>query len=221
LSGSAESYPALTVITDDALSPARIEAVVEAACHATAIVVQLRARAWSGRQALATAERLRVLTRKSGSRLVINDRIDVAIAVDADGIHLPAAGIAPARARALLDARSGRRMTLGVSIHSAEEISALDGLADVVHFGPVLRTPSKDALGPPQGVDALRRVANTAATLGRPPRIVAVGGITHATAAQVLTHGAFGVAVIRAVMAAAEPDEAVRALSAALRRART
>lgn len=218
---SAELCRKLTVITDESLPAARIETIVEAACRAGGLTVQLRARGWSGRALHALAERLRELTRRSECLFVVHERIDIAIAVGADGVHLPAAGMALRHARALLDARSGPRMTVGVSVHSLDEIRALDGAADTLHFGPVFPTPSKKSFGPAQGIAALHRAAEAVAATGARTRVVAVGGITVESAVRAVASGAEGVAVIRAVMSAVDPEVAVRSFADALRSART
>ena len=210
----------LTLITDDRLMPERTLEVLEAACHATPLTVQLRARGWSGRDFHAAAERLRETTRRTGCRLVVHDRIDIAAAVDADAVHLPAAGIAPRRARDLMEARFRVRAELGVSVHSDSEIAALVGIADYVHFGPVFETASKLRFGPPQGIAALSNAAARVRTLDAAMRLVGVGGITTANARAVIDGGADGVAVIGAVMHAADPASAVRELADSIRRAR-
>jgi thiamine-phosphate pyrophosphorylase len=192
----------LSIITDDALAPEALSRIVESACAQARLVVQLRARDALGGRALALARRLREVTAAAGCLLVVNDRIDVALAADADGVHLPAAGMASERARRLL----GPRRLVGRSVHSFEEIErerAL-GAADYLQFGPVFATPSKAAWGEPQGLARLSR----AAQLARPLAVVAVGGIGVSNAAQVMAAGAGGVAVIGAVMHAADPAKA-------------
>ena len=210
----------VTVITDDALTPERTLAILEAACKAAPTTVQLRAREWNGRVFHASAERLRELTRRTGCRLVVHDRIDVAAAVEADGVHLPSAGIAANRARALMDARCRARAELGVSVHSEIEIDALAGVADYVHFGPVFETASKRRFGAPKGVAALASAVGRVRALRSPMRLVGVGGVTTTNARSVVDAGADGVAVIGAVMHAADPAAAIRDLLAALKRAR-
>jgi thiamine-phosphate pyrophosphorylase len=210
----------LTLITDDALTPERTLEAVEKACHAVPLTVQLRAREWSGRAFHAAAERLREATRRAGCRFVVHDRIDVAAAVAADGVHLPSTGIAPRRARELMDARFGVRAELGVSVHSESEIAALAGVADYVHFGPVFATASKERFGPPQGMASLSNAAARVRVLGSTMRLIGVGGITAANARLVIDGGADGIAVMGAVMRAADPASAARAIADALRRAR-
>lgn len=216
-----DSASLLTVISDDTLPADRVVAVFESVVRAVSVTIQLRARGWSGLEFHSAAERLREITRLASSRLVIHDRVDVAIAVGADGVHLPGDGIDPRRVRALLDARGRTSTTLGLSIHSTDEIRALGDEVDDVQFGPVFETASKRAFGPPQGLDGLRRAVEAARALGaQSPRVVAVGGIVSGQAGAVLAVGADGIAVIGAVMRAADPAGAACELVAALRRAR-
>jgi thiamine-phosphate pyrophosphorylase len=151
------------------------------------------------------AERLRVMTHDYGALLIVNDRLDVALAVGADGLHLPADGMMPERARAV----AGTDFLLGRSIHSLQEIVALrDQPLDYLQFGPIFETPSKARYGPPQGLEQLRQAVAAAGT--RP--IVAVGGMTSATAGSAMACGVAGVAVIGAIMHARHIGEATVAL---------
>jgi thiamine-phosphate pyrophosphorylase len=216
-----DSASLLTIISDDTLPPDRVIAIFEAVASAVPVTVQLRARRWNGLEFHRAAERLREVTRLTGSRLVVHDRVDVAIAVRADGVHLPADGIDPRRVRALLDARNRPSTTLGLSVHSTDEIRALGGEVDCVQFGPIFETASKRAFGPPQGLDGLHRAVEAArALVVRSPQVVAVGGIVSRLAHAVLGEGADGIAVIGAVMRATDPAAAARELVAALRRGR-
>jgi thiamine-phosphate pyrophosphorylase len=204
--------PFLCLVTDDELSADRIVAVVESACAAGRIVVQLRARNRGGRELFVLAQRLRRASAANDSLLVVNDRLDIALAVGADGVHLPASGIPARVARALLDRRAGSadRLRIGLSVHSVDEIRANAELVDYFQFGPVFATPSKLAYGSPQGVAALAEAVGAATDAQRP--LVAVGGIDATNALTPIGAGAAGVAVIRAVMRASDPGAATRAL---------
>ena len=121
-------------------------------------------------------------------RLLVNGRLDIALAAGADGVHLPADGPPVAALRS----RFGPDVLLGVSTHHVAEIEqALHDGADYVTFGPVYPTPSKAGFGPPQGVEGLAR----AAAVGIP--VYALGGVTLARLAEVASAGAAGVAGIR------------------------
>jgi len=176
--------------------------VVAAALRGGVGAVQLRERDLATRELLALAVELRAMTRAAGAALLINDRIDVALACDADGVHLPSHSFAVAEARALL----GPDRLIGVSTHSPAELAAAAG-ADFAVFGPLYDTPSKRAYGPPLGLDGLR-----AARAAAPLPLFAIGGIDAARAADARAAGADGVAVIRAVLAAADPTAAAASL---------
>jgi thiamine-phosphate diphosphorylase len=153
---------------------------------------------------------LRGPTRRHGARLVINDRADVALAAEADGVQRAHDSLPVAALR-----RIGRHLLIGASVHSVDEArAAAEEGADFLVFGPVYDTPSKRAYGPPQGLDALRRVAGE---VTRP--VLAIGGITAARVREVLGAGAAGVAVISAILAADRPGDATRAFLDALGRA--
>ena len=194
--------PFFCVITDPTFDADRLVRVVEQACE-HAPVIQLRRPACTGAALYALAVRLREATRAHGRMLMVNDRIDAALAVDADGVHLPASGMESGRARRLVGSR-----LLGRSVHSLEEIARERklGAVDYVQFGPVFSTPSKERYGAPQG---LEKLADAVACAGPLP-IVAVGGIDVQRIAAVFGAGAVGVAVIGAVMGAASPREAAR-----------
>lgn len=210
--------PFLCVVTDEELSADRIVTAVEAACTAGPIVVQLRARNRSGTELFELARRLRATTAATQSLMIVNDRLDVALAVHADGVHLPAAGIPPRVVRDLLERRStgDTRLLIGLSVHSIEEIRANAGYVDYVQFGPLFATPSKAAFGPPQGSSAMTRAAAESTAAKR--TLVAVGGIDATNAEAVTNAGAGGIAVIRAVMRASDPAAAARSLLAAISR---
>lgn len=197
----------LYVITDRTQTLDRsLEEVIDASLHGGARAFQLREKDLEGRELTALAERLLRLIRPAGGRLLINDRIDVTLAVGAAGAHLSRRGFPPAVARRLL----GPARLLGVSCHSvAEAEEAQDGGADFILLGPIFFTPSKASYGPPLGLELLRQVR---------PRIrlplFAIGGINAANREEVLAAGADGVAVISAVMTAPDVSAVVKALCA-------
>ncbi|HTP49357.1 MAG TPA: thiamine phosphate synthase [Anaeromyxobacteraceae bacterium] len=196
-------------LVTDAEAGADLVARVEAALRGLpreAVAVQLRAKEEGGRALLAAARALRRVTEESGQLLVVNDRLDVALLAEADGVHLPSHGVPPAAARRLLG--SGR--LVGVSCHSAADVlRARQGGADFATFGPVFPTPSKLRYGPPVGLERLREAAAT----GLP--VLGLGGVDVARAPEVMAAGAYGVAAIRAWLVAGDPGAAVRGLLAA------
>jgi thiamine-phosphate pyrophosphorylase len=171
-----------------------------------AVAVHLREKDLWGRALLDLARALREVCARAGQRLLVNDRLDVALAAGADGVHLPSAGVPPADARLLL----GAGALVGVSCHSEADVRrALAGGASYATFGPVHDTPSKRGLGSPVGVGPLR----AAAAAGLP--LVALGGMTPERAREAFSAGAHGVAAIRAWLEAPDPAAVVRAFLAA------
>jgi thiamine-phosphate pyrophosphorylase len=154
---------------------------------------------------------LRELTRKTGTLLIVNDRIDVALATRADGVHLGWQSLPVERVREIV----GPDRLIGVSTHSADEARrSRDAGADYVTFGPVFATPSKEGLVEPQGLEGVRRAAENL----RIP-LVGLGGIDPANAADVLRAGADGVAAIRSLLAVEDPESAARRMIRALEQA--
>ena len=198
--------PSLVLVTDRQATGGRdLIDVVAAALDAGLPAVQLREKDLPGGPLLALAERLRALTARTGALLLVNDRLDVAVAADADGVHLGGGSVPVDVARQLLPAGA----VVGVSTHAPAE--AADTSADFAVFGPVYATPSKTAYGPPQGEARFRAAAATA----RVP-LLAIGGVTAAQISALRAAGAAGVAVIRTILAAENPARATRALLAAL-----
>jgi thiamine-phosphate pyrophosphorylase len=199
----------LYVITDRQQGGGRsLLTVVEAALRGGARAFQLREKDLSPRDLYPLALEMRQLTQAYGARLLINDRVDVALAVNADGVHLTTASLPASVARQLL----GPDRLLGVSTHNlAEAQVAAQGGSDFLVFGPVFFTPSKAPYGQPVGLDALRAV-RAAVTLP----ILAIGGIKKANLDQVLAAGADGIAVISAIIGADDPTAAAQDLLATL-----
>jgi thiamine-phosphate pyrophosphorylase len=203
----------LYVITDRQQTAGRpLPAVVEAALRGGAPAFQLREKDLAPRELYPLAQEMRQLTQAYEARLLINDRIDVALAVDAEGVHLTTTSLPVAVARRLL----GPERLLGVSTHSlAEAQAAAAGGADFVVFGPVFFTPSKASYGEPVGLEALRAVC---AAVALP--VLAIGGIKKTNLDRVIAAGAGGIAVISAVIAADDPTAAAQDLLATLHAAK-
>jgi thiamine-phosphate pyrophosphorylase len=204
--------PRVHLITDREICPDPVRAARRALAGTRpgAVAVHLREKGLPGAELLTIARALAAAIHEMGQLLLVNDRLDVALAAGADGVHLPSAGVPPGDARRLLGA--GR--LVGVSCHSLEDVRrARDGGADYATFGPVFDTPSKRAYGAPVGLAALR----DASQLGLP--LVGLGGIDAANAPQVVAAGAAGVAAIRAWLGAEDGARAVEALSSAAQRA--
>ena len=167
-------------------------------------VIQLRERDLSARELMALAREARAVTASCGAQLLINDRIDVALALKAVGVHLRSNSLPVSAARRLL----GPRRLLGISVHSVEEgLSAQSQGADYIVLGPVYETPSKKMFGPPLGIHTLEKACG----LVRIP-IIGIGGVTAARAREMRCAGAFGAAVITAILGAADVESATREL---------
>ena len=149
--------------------------------------------------------------RARGVRVMINDRVDLVLAFDADGVHLRADSLPVAAARRLL----GPDRLIGVSAHSVDDVARAESEgADFAVLGPVYETPSKREYGPPIGLRALEEAGRRC----RLP-IFAIGGMTVARVAEVRGAGAYGVAVVSAILSAASVESAARQFLAALERA--
>jgi thiamine-phosphate pyrophosphorylase len=191
----------LYLITDRALfaDVPSLESAVEEALKGGAKAIQLREKDIPLRQLLAIAYRLRRLTSDYYAALYINDRVDVAIAVGADGAHLGRNSVPASAAKKA----SRGRLLAGVSTHSlAEAVDAEKDGADFLTFGPVYSTPSKLRYGPPVGINALREVCSRVAI-----PVFAIGGITPERTAEVRSAGARGVAVISAILGAKDREK--------------
>ena len=198
----------LYLITDRHQIPAgqNLPAVIEEALRGGVRAVQLREKDLTVAELLPLARELRSLTRQYGARLLINDKIDVALAVGADGVHLGG----HSRPTEFVRRSIGTKMLIGVSTHSSREIQvACKQGADFVTFGPVFATPSKAVYGAPQGLQAL-----SDACMKSLLPVFALGGITPERAAAVRAAGAHGIALISAIIASASPKSAAEAFFA-------
>jgi thiamine-phosphate pyrophosphorylase len=194
----------LYLITGDRGDEVDTARIVEAALEGGATVIQLRKKSMPMGEQYRLALALRILTREHEALLIVNDHADLAIAADADGVHLGQDDLPPDAVRAL-PGFDGR--LIGRSTHSlAQAQLAVHEGVDYVAIGPVYPTPTKE--GRPAVGTAL--VSRVSAVMDRP--FVAVGGIDHDNAAQVVEAGARAIAVVRAVYDAPDPAEAARRL---------
>jgi thiamine-phosphate pyrophosphorylase len=201
------------VITDQRIAGDRsIIEIVRAAIAGGATVVQLREKEATTREMIRLGEALHEITRPTGVPLIVNDRVDVALAIDAEGVHVGQDDMPAALARRLI----GPDRILGVSAATVEEArqAQRDG-ADYLGVGDVYGTPSKSDAGIPIGVHGLAKVV---AAVSIP--VVAIGGITLTNAATVVQAGAVGVAVISAVIGAEDPEDAARQMRQRIEAAR-
>jgi len=161
--------------------------------------VQLREKDLSVRQLHVMACRLRELTSCYGARLFVNDRPDVALSVEADGVHLARTSI-PLRAVRKI---TGGKMLIGVSTHSLEEaLEAEREGADFITFGPVYETPSKKRYGPPVGIEKLKEVTERVLI-----PVFGLGGIEIGRVQEIVKAGARGVALISAILSSGNIKE--------------
>jgi thiamine-phosphate pyrophosphorylase len=206
-------------IANAAESVAALGQKIEGAAAAGVDWVQLREKdltakelALLARQSLRIAENLPV-KRGCAMRVLVNDRLDVAIAERAGGVHLSEKSLPVAEAKRLVESAQQQHgvdesFLVGVSCHSLEAAKAAerDG-ADYIFFGPIFATPSKERFGPPQGAERLEEVCRSVSI-----PVLAIGGITPDNAASCIAAGAAGIAAIRLFQDAVDPTGAVQRL---------
>ena len=182
----------LYLIADTGLFQKDIISSVRRSIDGGVKAIQLRGKNLPAREILRIGERLRLLTSEYSVKLFINDRIDVAMILGADGVHLGQNGLPVGIVRKIL----GDSLIIGVSTHSLKEAKDAErGGADFITFGPIFATPSKVVYGPPVG---LRRLVNLTGRIKIP--VFAIGGINMDRIQDVMKKGANGVAVISAIL---------------------
>jgi thiamine-phosphate pyrophosphorylase len=200
------------VIGPDATAGRDVTSVALAAVRGGATMVQLRYKAGASEIMQAAREVIEVL-RPTGVPVIINDRVDLARAVGAQGVHLGQGDTPPAEARELL----GEDAIVGLSITHPDQLKNVDpAVVDYLGAGPIFETGSKPDAAPPLGLEALSQIAG-----GVRLPVAAIGGITEANATAVIRAGADGLAVISAICAADNPEEAARTLVARIDEARS
>jgi thiamine-phosphate pyrophosphorylase len=186
----------LYLITDRKLFNAQCSfyLALETALRAGVKYIQLREKRLPTRKILDTAYWVRELTREYGAKLLVNDRVDIALAVGADGVHLGQKSLPAHAARKV----TGDNFLIGVSTHGIDEaLQAEHDGADFITLGPIYNTPSKLRYGDPIGVDMLRQVKSRVSI-----PVLAIGGIKTNAVHEVVSAGADGVAVISGILAA-------------------
>ncbi|MFT4889755.1 MAG: thiamine-phosphate pyrophosphorylase [Halobacteriales archaeon] len=186
--------------------------VVEAAIAGGVDVVQVREKHAGAREQLRIARELREPTRDAGVPLIVNDRVDVAVAADADGVHLGDDDLPVADAREQLDGDA----IVGRSVSTVEDAREAEAAgADYLGVGTIYATDSKEDIDDDEydiGLDPVRAIDDAVEI-----PMVGIGGITPENAAEVVAAGADGVAVISAITGAGDPEAATRELAEAVR----
>ncbi len=204
--------PILCLVTDRGAARGDLTQAVAAAVRAGVDWVQIRARDLDGDELLAHAEEINRSARQAAAqqggrvKIFVNGRVDIALEIGADGVQLGLGAADPKTARRLL----GDSARIGISTHHPDEIRGAPPEVDYVHLAPIFEPLSKPHSGPFLGVQAIAEAARH----GIP--VIAQGGITAANATAVAAAGAAGIAVTGAILSAADPGEATRALRDAL-----
>jgi thiamine-phosphate pyrophosphorylase len=200
------------VIGPDTTAGRDVTSVALAAVRGGATMVQLRYKTGAAEIMQAAREVIEVL-RPTGVPVIINDRVDLARALGAQGVHLGQGDTSPTTARATL----GEDAIVGLSITDPGQLKNVDPtIVDYLGAGPIFETGSKPDAAPPLGLQALSQIAG-----GVRLPVAAIGGITEANAAAVIRAGADGLAVVSAICAADNPEEAARTLVARIDEARS
>ena len=206
---SSHALPRLYLLTDRHQTLSRpLSSVVTQAVDAGVRMVQIREKDLGTRDLTSVCHQLFPPIKHQDGTVLLNDRIDLVLALGADGVHLRTDSLPVSVARRLL----GTSFLIGVSTHSIEEARVAEGEgADFIVLGPIYDTPSKRAYGPPLGLAILQE---TSQSIHLP--IYAIGGITPIRIPHVLSSGAYGVAIISSILQAPSIPNATRKLLARL-----
>lgn len=197
------TLPKIYPITDTAISGLSHARQIELLAAGGASIVQLREKQASAREFYQTAMAAVSVARAVGVQIIINDRVDIAIAVKADGVHLGQTDMPPDRARSLL----GETRIIGFSTHSLEQALAAElAPVDYIAIGPIFQTLTKDR---PDPVVDLETIIEIRRSLSKP--LVGIGGISLETANSVIEAGADSIAVIADLLSAGDISERTRA----------
>lgn len=200
----------LYVLVDPAQAGGRSLAEIAAlAARGGTTLVQLRNKSGTTRELVEQAKAVKRALAGTGVPLLVNDRVDVALAAGADGVHLGRDDLDPHVARRLM----GPRAIIGATVRSETDVAALaPGAIDYVCIGGVFATKSKDNPDPPVGLEGFSRLAQLVRARAPEMPVGAIAGIDEKNAGDVIRAGADGVAVVSAVVAAADPEAEARKL---------
>jgi thiamine-phosphate pyrophosphorylase len=203
----------LYLVTDRGLARGRTTLeIVSAAVDGGASVVQLREKDCSTRDFIEQALAIKEFLKDRAVPLIINDRVDVAQAVKADGVHLGQTDMPLETAKRIL----GDSMIIGISAESLQDaIDAEKGGADYLGVSPIYATPTKTDTAPPLGLEGLREIRKAVKL-----PLVGIGGLTRENSGDVIRNGANGVAVVSAIVAADDPEAAAKVLRHVIEEAR-
>jgi thiamine-phosphate pyrophosphorylase len=204
----------LYVITDEIVGLGRTHAeIAERAIAGGADVIQLRDKSCSSRDLIRIGRALRAITRRCSTLFIVNDRLDIALACGADGVHLGQGDMRCDVARQI----APPDFLIGVSVSNVDEACQAEREgADYVALSPTFSTGSKPDAGPGHGLDMLRKIRQNVSV-----PIIAIGGIAHHNAGEVIAAGADGIAVISAVVGATDITAAARDLKNLIRQCKT
>ena len=190
----------LYLVTDRGLARGRATLdIVQAAVSGGVTCVQLREKDCPTLEFIEQAQTIKTFLNAHKVPLIINDRLDVALAVAADGVHLGQNDMPLAMARKI----AGPSMLIGISAESVQDaVEAEKGGADYLGVSPIYATPTKSDTAPPLGMEGLRKIKKRVKI-----PLVAIGGLNHLNAAEAVRNGADGVAVVSAIVAADDPGK--------------
>ena len=201
----------LYVLLDPSVCPSRrlVDILKEAADHGVGMF-QYRDKQASMREAYQRGTELRRAAGDAGVRLIVNDRCDLAVAIDADGAHVGQADLPPAEARLLL----GREKILGISTHTLEQVTAATKQdPDYIAYGPIFPTSTKLDHEAAVGIESLRRIRQQVSM-----PLFAIGGITARHVSEIVGTGADGIAVCSAVLQAPDVGRSIEDFMTAFRK---
>lgn len=203
----------LYLVTDRELSRGRTTLeIVQAAVRGGVTCIQLREKSSATREFIEDALKIKDFLKAHNISLIINDRVDVAMAVQADGVHLGQSDIPLEMAKAILNDSK----IIGISAESVEDaVKAEKGGADYISVSPVFATPTKTDTAPPLGLEGIQTIRQHVQI-----PIVGVGGLNKDNCADVIRSGADGVAVVSAIVSADDPEKAARELREIIQQAK-
>jgi len=196
------------IADSEALAQKEIIRVIEKAVNGGATLIQLRGKKWSDRDFFSLAMEAREILKPKKVPLIINDRLDIALAAEAEGVHLGQKDLPLKVARKL----AGERFIIGISVNTIEEAKEAESEgANYLGAGPVFWTSSKEDLRPTLGLEGLKAICQAVKI-----PVLAIGGIKAASIPEIMASGASGVAVISAIAGADDPEQTARALREAV-----